>query len=570
MTKHAIHTALLGFLMLVMLCGSAMAGDGCTGCNAGCADCCEFWQDDDGVSNFIEIGVTSSEISDNEDSFNQFGVYPEDWYTSGRLNSSDLYCLRSRFEARWQDVSQDTGRAWGRITLWPLVVQSDSTLLSGRAWDAFGTEPALVPYEWGNDRVGLRYHHREFDNMALNYQRLETSHDATTALHDLKVERLGYRWNLDIIGIDTMAQVTQRATTIDTTLPGASGSIEQTRVKLDATLSDELSAYGRINYEKYEYDEQPDSEFAGADLTFGMRYQPDCDWTFGAEYRNSEEPDDNVVSSHVQNMTEYGFSAAYYPGHGNSYEAGYKLRSMDYAKLDMQNGSVFNLLRSSSVITPADVAPAVSIFSPEYDVIWFDMKQNLSDRLRFKTRFDYEAGSTPGTELVSVGSTSLFFDKQLTRSHGLSWNIDDTNDFDFNMYGQESRNGGRDSSTNMTYAEGVWVHRIDGCSQFSLALRDTRSELDIPGIDDEYSTDDKTYAATYGQTLENHDYSLNFAMSDGSGAENYSQTSAGAEVRFKRYGPLGLRLDWFRRSYDNYPGLDSDAVSIAVDYRIKF
>ena len=64
MTKHAIHTALLGFLMLVMLCGSAMAGDGCTGCNAGCADCCEFWQDDDGVSNFIEIGVTSEPVPD--------------------------------------------------------------------------------------------------------------------------------------------------------------------------------------------------------------------------------------------------------------------------------------------------------------------------------------------------------------------------------------------------------------------------------------------------------------------------------------------------------------------------
>ncbi|MCB1186234.1 hypothetical protein KDL29_03625 [bacterium] len=562
-------TALLVFSMLVMLSGVALAGDACTGCNAGCADCCEFWAED-GLGNFVEIGGTSTEVNDNEDSFNQYGLYPEDWYTNGRYNSVDMGCVLNRFEARWQDVSSDSGRGWGRLTSWPLVLQGDSTLISGRAWNAFGAEPALVPYDWSHDQYGLRIHHRELDNMALNYERIELNHDTASPLHDLKVERLGYRWNLDIIGIDTMAQVTQRATTIDTTLPGASGSIDHTRVKLDARLSDELKAYGRINYKQYQYDDQPDPEFSSADLTLGMRYDPSCDWSFNAEYSSSEAADDNIVSSHVQSSSEYGFSAAWYPGCGNSYEAGYKLRQVDYAKLDMQDSSVFNLLRGSSVVTPAQVAPAVTILAPEYDTVWFDMKQNLSDRLKFRTHIDYESGSTPGTELVSVGSTSLFFDKQLSRTHGLSWTVDNHNSVDFNMYGQESRNGGRDSQTNLTYAEGVWMHRIDSCSQFALSLRDSRSELDMPGVDDEYSTDDKTYAATYGQQLEDHDYSLNFAMSDGSGAENYTQTSAGAEVRFKRLGPLGLRLDWYRRLYDNYPGLESDAVSVAVNYRISF
>ena len=561
--------AALGWILLLAM--TATAGDTCSGCTTGCKDCCEFWAEDDGLSNAIEIGVTSTEVNDNEDSFNQYGLYPEDWYTSGRYNSSDLYCLRQRFEARWEDVSQDNGRGWGRLTLWPFTVEGDSMLLSGRAWDAFGPDPQYVEQEVSSDDYRLRLHHRELANMELNYKRFEIDRTGPSRLADLKVQRLGYRWNIDLIGIDTMAQVSQRGTTIDSSVPGASGSIDQTNIKLDATLTDELTAYSRMSYSEYKYDGQPDPEFNSADWTWGMRYRPNDDWTVNAEVRTKENPDDNVVSSHIQNFSEYGLALSWYPGCGNSYEAGYKLRQMDYAKLNMQNTAVFQLLRSNSAITPADVAPAVSIFSPEYDVMWFDMKQNIGDRLQFRTRVDYLSGDAPTTELGTVGSPSLFYDKQTTRSHGFSYMMDDHNQLDLNLYGRDAKNASRDSSTDMTYAEGVWVHRIDSCSSFSLARRDSSADIEIPGLTgDEYSTDDVTYTATYGQQLEDNDYTINFGLSDGSGAEDYSQTSAGAEIRFKRIGPLGLRLDWYKREYASFPGFNSDAVSVALDYKIKF
>lgn len=570
MSNTGTMTILTAICMVLLFSTAAVSGETCSGCNDGCADCCEFWAED-GLSNFIELGVTTTEVTDNEDSFNQYGEYPEDWYTSGRYNSSEMRLLRQRFEARWQDVTEDNGRAWGRLTMWPFTLQGNSALISGRAWDAFGPDPALIDTEVAMDEYNLRFHHRDFTNLALNYRVFEINRNEATDLSDLKVERIRTTWNLDIIGIDTMAQVQQTGTRIETTIPGASGDIDRTRIKIDANLSDELRAYGRMNYAQYEYDSMPDPEFAGSDYTVGMKYTPNDDWSVNAEVRTKENPDDNIVSSHIEDFSEYGLALNWYPGCGNSYEAGYKLRKLDYAKLDMQDPLVFTRLRGSSVLTPADVAPVVTVLSPEFDVFWFNMRQNINDRLLFRTRVDFQSGSVPGTELGKIGSPSLFFDKQLSRSHGFSYTVDACNQLELNIRAQESVNSPRDSSSEMAYAEGVWIHRIDSCSQFSLALRDTASDITIPGVDlDAYTTDDTTYMATYGQQLEDHDYTINFALSDGSGAEEYTQTSAGAGVTFKRMGPLGLRFDWYRREYVNFPAFDSDAVSVALDYRIKF
>ena len=571
MTKTGVYTALAAIGCMLMLGTPSLADDTCSTCGSVSADCSLGCEPDHGTSNYVEFGFLFRDLEGSEDSFNQYGHYPRDWMSSGRYNSSDMYCLRSRFEARWQDVSQDDGRMWSRLVLWPLTLESDSAIISGRAWDSFGTEPSLVPQQVAMDDLRLRIHHRDLESLALRYERFELDRKTPGMYGDLTVQRLGSTYNFELGRIDTRGQLRQTATVIDTKVPGASGSINHTNLKLDTQLTDDVSAYSRLGYSAYEYDNQPDSEFAGADWTLGMRYQPECDWEFRAEYRTRENPDDNIVSSHTQGFAEYGMAVGYYPGSGGTFEAGYKLRKVDYARLNMQDSTVFSLLRQPSALTPADVASAVNIFTPEMDIFWLDIKRNLSDELRFTTRVDYLEGDMPTSQLVSAGSPSLFFDKQLSRSHGLSYMVDDRNQLDLNIYGQESVNSDRDSSNDQSFAEGIWSYRVDSCSMFSLAYRNTESNFDIPGITaGDYTTDDKTYAATYGQDFEDTDYTLNVALSEGSGAQDYEQTSAGAGIHFKRLGPLGLRLDWYKRNYTNFPGFDSDDLTVAVDYRIKF
>lgn len=565
-------TLLAGLLLLTI---PAMASDACSSCGSSRGNCGPSCEPDFDSGNYLSIGPVAIDGEGSRGSFNQYGHYPTDWLTSGRFHTNNNLCERDRMELRWQDVSHDDGRAWGRawgrIAMWPLTFEGDSVHISGRAWNAHGADPEYVSQEVVWDKYKLRFHDDLLENVQAHYERFEVNRNIEDQLHDFTVQRFGYQYNFDIFGLDTRGQLRQTATVIDTKIPGASGNVDNTRIKLDANLSDEVSAYSNLGITTFTYNEQPDNSAVGADWTVGMKYRPDPLWLLNAEMKTRENPDDNIVSSHVQNSAEYGLSLGYFPCNGNTYEAGYKVRQLDYAQLNMRDPGVAGLLRGSSVVRPGDVAPAVSILTPDFNVYWLDVKHNLSDDLRFTTRIDYQAGDTPGTELVTAGSPSLFFDEQLSRSHGLSYTVDDRNQLDLNIQGQESVNGDRESSNELVYAEGMWSHRIDLRSTIALAYRDTRTDLSAPGFTGgDYTTDDTTYAATFAQDLKNHNYDINLAVSEGSGSEVYTQTSAGAGIRFKRMGPLGLRLDWYKRNYSNFPAFDSDALTVAVDYRINF
>src|SRR5690606_27018547 len=103
-----------------------------------------------------------------------------------------------------------------------------------------------------------------------------------------------------------------------------------------------------------------------------------------------------------------------------------------------------------------------------------------------------------------------------------------------------------------------------------LALRSTDVSLSAPTFDGSlYTTDDMTYVATYGQERDDFDYTLNLSLSEGNGAEQYSQTGAGVGSRFKDV-PLGLQLDWYDRDYLTFPALNADGLSIGVNYKLSF
>jgi hypothetical protein len=243
---------------------------------------------------------------------------------------------------------------------------------------------------------------------------------------------------------------------------------------------------------------------------------------------------------------------------------------VDYAKLDMQDAAVFSLLRSGSAVTPGNVGHAVDVLTPTQDRYWLDLQHELSDDLRFTTRMDYSGGDQPGSELTAAGSASLLYDEQLVRRHGLSYMVDCNNQLELSLAGQESLNTERDSRFDQHYLESSWLHRLDSHSSLMLAMRSTGFSLKGPTFDGElYSTDDVTYVATYAQERCDFDYTLNLSRSDGSGAEQYIQTGAGAGIRLKKV-PLGLQIDWYDRDYSTFPGLNADGLSLGVNYRLEF
>jgi hypothetical protein len=571
MRKSRYTTGFALLLWILLLATAGEAGQACSTCASVEGDCCPSCRIDSDSGNWLTIGPLAIDGEGSRDSFNQYGHYPTEWLSSGRFHTNNNLCERDRLEWRWQDISETDGRSWARLAMWPLTFESNNVLISGRAWNALGPDPELVQQQVIWDRYKLRFHDDLLENVQAHYERFEVNRRFEGQLEDYKVQRIGYQYNFDIFGLDTRGQLRQTGTVIDTKIPGTSGNIDTTRIKLDANLTDDLAAYSNLGVSTYKYEELPDDGMVGADWTVGLNYHPDPLWLVNAELKTRENPDDNTVSSHIQNSAEYGLSLGYYPCNGNSYEAGYKIRQLDYAQLNMNGAGVPAILRGASVVTPREVTPAVTILTPDFNLYWLAIKHDLSDELRFTTRLDLQAGDPPGTELVMANSPSLFFDEQLSRSHGLSYSIDDCNQLDLNIQAQKSVNADRDSSNELGYTEGMWSHRIDMRSTVSLAYRDTHTDLDAPGFaGGDYTTDDTTYAANFAQDLRNHQYDINLAVSEGSGSEVYTQTSAGAGIRFKEFGPLGLRLDWYKRNYSNFPAFDSDALTVAVDYRINF
>ncbi len=524
----------------------------------------------EGTGNWISFAAVYGNVDGNSASVDQYGNLPRDWYSSGKLYFGDQYFSRNRFELRWDDINRRSGRAWGRLTLWPLTIESDSYLLAGHAWDSFGNNPALVEHEIAGDNIKLRWHRGEWDNMLLEYRDFDVDRKAITPLGDYSLRRLAYQYNFDI-GCDVKGQFRQTGTAFDASATGITGGeIDNSMLKLDAQLNADFSAYGKVNASAYQYDQLPDSEFASQDYTLGLRYAPDCNWEFSAEYRAKENADDNVVSSHVENFDEFGLALTYAGDNGGLYEAGYKHRDLDYAKLNMQNAFVFSLLRSGSLVRPVDVAAATTVLTPKYDEAWFNMRQELGEDFFFTTRVDYSQGDMPSTELTAAASPSLFYDQRLSRTHGLSYVYDCNNQFDFTLHSSELANDGRATNFDENYFETCWTHAMDDGRYFSLAYRGSQADLEIPGDTTGYTTDSTGYIASYSNDDEDVSYALRLALDDGTGSEEFTQTSAGADFKFKCLGPIGLSLEWYDRSYGRFPGLDATAVTVAVDYKLEF
>jgi len=563
MTGH-LREIVLGTALMVLLSASAALADagapadGCTACAGS------------GAGDYIQIGGVVEDLSGSEESFDQLGIYPEGWLTSGRLHFPDDGFARNRFEVRWEDVSADMGRGWARVSLWPATLTFNGWLTEKYAWNQY-TGRGLQHEELGYANLRLRFHQGEADNMTLSYETREFRRDGTEPLREFSLQRLNYRYNFNL-GCDRVrGSIRQTATAIDAPRMGnSSGEIDASMLRIDADLTDRLRLFGKGAYTAYNYENLPDSEMTGTDYTLGFNYMAGYNWELSGNYRTKEYPTDNTVSSHVEGLDSYGAQLTYRYGCGNRIEAGYGHQTVDYAQLEVQDPAVSALLRGTSQVTPADVASATNLLSPEQDNVWAAVHWNITDRIRTDTRYSYTEGDPVPTDLVGTGATSLFYDEVQKRSSNWYFELTSRDQLSFLYSAQESSNTARARDFELYYIEGAWTRRTGGDNYLTLGVSTTDATLDLGGTSSDYAADDITYLAAYDGSCPCFDYGLNLAMTDGEGSEDYGQVALGADLRVKRFGPLDIRIDWFDREDASFSSFDSQGLEVAVSYRIDF
>lgn len=522
--------------------------------------------------NWINLGVAFEDVSDSKAALGRYGEYPQDWLTSGRLNLGSDTLRKERFELRWWDVSADNGRAWNRIALHPVTLEWDAAIFNSYAWDT-RDGINLQPQQSTADSITLRIHRGELDNMRLGYERGEVNRRSGGLLGSYQFDRFDYQYNFKLQREGKLrGQFKTNATQYDAPVAGIDGGkIMTSTLKLDSQLGCDWDAYARASQTTFKYSEMADEQATGNDTTLGLRWRPTNRWELETNYRAKNNADDNVVGSHLTGLNELGFSVACVPCNGNRYEAGYSHSSLDYSRLQTEDPAVEDLLlRHPSVATPGQLAGKYDTLSPEQDRYWLNLRQKFGRRVNFSSKVDYVRGDAPETTVPVTYSPSLFSNKRVKHTETLSYSYDPCNQFDLTYHSQKAFYDSRDVNYGLDYMEGSWTHDLGHSQNLLFAYRVTHSNIDNAAQVLNYATNDRTYLANYSRELDNFRYALDFSLTDGSGYEDYRQTAWGADLGFKRAGPLGLRVDWIDRQYGLAAGLDTQALELALTYKIDF
>ena len=522
-------------------------------------------------ASYVVFGAAAEDVSGTTQANGLRGAYPNGWYVSSRLFAAGGPYNRQRYELRLQDTGSENGRGWGRIAVWPLSVELNSSRRDDYAWDLHGLSPELPRQRTDYRSAQLRWHKGEAQNMQLRYEGRKIDRQGGTLLRDLEYRRLGYQYNFSVGGTGVRGQYCQVNTEVDAPRIGvSSGKIDTSTVRLEAPFGDKLTAYGTGSVAHFSFDNLLDSSMDTTDYTTGLRYRPSCDWEFSADYRHKENPSSNAVSSHSDGFCRLAATAVYTPGCGNRIEAGYNCQKTNYFQLHMQDPSVRSLLHGTAQVTPADVAAVTSNYLPRTHNAWAGFRWQLSDRLSADGRLDYHFGSPPLTDLVQEGSASLFPDKRLDASTDWNYEVSDKDTLGLKLNQQNSSWNDRDSSFDLLSVSGTWTRDLGGPGLMTLALSNSTSSLSAPDVTDTYASDNTSYVVTLYNEHPIVDYTLDFAYTNSTGAERYTQTAVGADIGPRCIPDLGLRVDWFDRNYKTITGLNTTALEVGVTYKLRF
>lgn len=527
---------------------------------------CDRCATDYDTDNYIEVGATVENVTGNEDASDQRGEYPDNWLTSGRINIPKDCWNKNRFEVRWQDISSEDGRLWSRVGLWPMTLGYSGYILNNFGW-VMGNDLTLAKQKETYDDLKLRWHRGFLDNGLLRYEQRELTSDEDP----FKYKRLGYSHNFNINCGKVLGTASQTGTAFkDPTHGVTNGIIDTSALRLDAKLDDRWALFGRGTVSMYDYDNLPDNQMQATDFTIGASYKPACDWELKADFRTTESPSDNTVSSHVEGSNSFGAVLSYAPGCDKRAEAGFRHRSVDYVQLHMQDPVAAALLRGTTIVTPADIAAATSRLTPDLDEMWVSGRWKLSDKLIADGRASLTDAKDPGTDLVAAGSPTLFYNRRLDRTLNLYYDVNGNDQLALLYNINESSNNDRGGDFDMRYLQGSWSRAICAGGYFALAVSNSDASLDRDVVGGDFTTNDMTYAANFKRELDKVDYGLNLSFTDGTGLDHYRQTAVGGDLALKCLGPLSLRVDWYDREYEAHDTLSFKSMEMALRYHLEF
>ena len=221
--KTQLATVLILALLATLACvapASAQESDG---------ESCVVCVPDDGTTNWMDIGGVLESVDGSEASNEQRGVLGSTFLTSGRLHLPKDYWKKNRFEVRWQDITDRTGRVWGRVALYPFTIESNNFLLKNSKWDN-DVPLGLIDQEVASDDIKVRWHRGELDNMLVRYQKLEYNYPDVPDT-SVQLSRLGVAHNFTLGGGRVVGSWSQTGTNITSPETGV------TRTLLTSPLS---------------------------------------------------------------------------------------------------------------------------------------------------------------------------------------------------------------------------------------------------------------------------------------------------------------------------------------------
>lgn len=524
----------------------------------------------DGTASYIDIAAVVDNIEHDEEMSEWRGFSADDWAVGLRWLHPDEALVRERFELRLWDVQRHNGRGWGRFSAWPATLEFEAMLFNSFAWDLYGNQADLVEQEHAYDKMAIRFHDTLLENMQFNYYARIFNREKSGLLDDYSMHRLGYVYRFDLWDGQTTGLFKISSTETDNERLGLEDLQYVTSlIRAESKLGDYFTLYTRDTYTTYNYEHMVEDSFDSADMTLGLRWKPNKTWTLDANYNYADRPDDNTVSTHVEDSSAFAVKATYFADPGKRIEAGFRHREIDMLRLNLDNPGTRDLLRSGSVISPDNISDALGSLSVDQDEWWVRLRWKFFERLDVDSKVNYRNSDFPGTTVGTTGN-SLLYDEQLSHINRLTYDVNGNDQLSFVWHMQESSNGERGGDFDMRYLEGAWSRSFGGDSYFNLAVSNTEADLDTTGIVNDYTTCDTTYALNIGDRWRDLDWNFDANYTDGNDIEEYDQFGLGADFNLERWGPLNFRVDWWNRNYDARDAFDSEAVEVSVTYRIFF
>jgi hypothetical protein len=284
-----------------------------------------------------------------------------------------------------------------------------------------------------------------------------------------------------------------------------------------------------------------------------LEWQPNGDWTLGADARRVDEANDVVITSHLKGYTDVGGSVNYRPGSRVSITADYHHRAADAERIKLED---------PAAVPPYIIKSQFPQQRSDFDALRVGTTASgdfLNLRGRFKLGADWQLSadyrSVDWDKLPDVGSFDnaapsldphYFSNTRVSTALRLSREFCDGGQLVFDGSNLHRGNTDRDSSYDVRRYSAAYSAPLSDCNRYSVGLSHTANAVDLTGAAQDW--DDSSWNFDLGLSGERDwaSYTINYTrqMVEGAWAGDYD--ALGLDLRF-RHSPLSLSAWWRER-----------------------